>query len=295
VNGIVMDRPATVEVMPEPAPQIEQGINAPLIIGFTGVALFLLASLGAPFLAPYGPTTADTLNRLKGSSALHFVGTDQFGRDTFSRLLYGGRLSLVVAAISVGIGLIGGATIGMVAGYRSGLLDSLLMRAMDLLFSFPAILLAIVIMAVLGSSVTNAMIAIGIIFIPGFARYARSLTRSVVLEQFVSYGRSTGVPFTRILLRDVLPNVAPGLIVQSTVAFGYAIALEATLSFLGLGAQPPSPSWGNMIDAGRGFMSRAPLMVIAPGGAILFTVLVTNLLGEGLQLRNDKRQSRGTL
>ena len=295
MNGLIMERQATVEVMPEPAPRIERGINAPLIIGFIGVALFLLASLGAPLLAPYEPTTVDTLNRLKGASALHFVGTDQLGRDTFSRLLYGGRLSLVVAAISVGIGLSGGAVIGMIAGYRSGLLDSLLMRAMDLLFSFPAILLAIVIMAVLGSSVTNAMIAIGIIFIPGFARYARSLTRSVVLEQFVSYARSTGVPFTRILLRDVLPNVAPGLIVQSTVAVGYAVTLEATLSFLGLGAQPPAPSWGNMIDAGRGFMSRAPLMVIAPAGAILFTVLVTNLLGEGLQLRNDKRQSRGTL
>ena len=292
---IVAERPAAVEAMLEPAARLDRGINGPLIIGSIGVALFLVVLLGAPFLAPYGPTTIDTLNRLKGASALHYVGTDEFGRDTLSRLLYGGRSSLIVAAISVGIGLVGGAVIGMIAGYRSGLLDSLLMRAMDLLFSFPAILLAIVIMAVLGGSVTNAMIAIGIIFIPGFARHARSLTRSVVLEQFVSYGRSTGVPFARILLRDVLPNVAPGLIVQATVAVGYAVTLEATLNFLGLGAQPPAPSWGNMIDAGRGFMSRAPLMVIAPAGAILFTVLVTNLLGEGLQLRNDKRQSRGAL
>jgi ABC-type dipeptide/oligopeptide/nickel transport system permease subunit len=291
----VVERPAAVEAMLEPAARLERGINAPLIIGSIGVALFLTVSLGAPFLAPYGPTTIDTLNRLKGASALHYVGTDQFGRDTFSRLLYGGRASLIVAAISVGIGLVGGAVIGMIAGYRSGPLDSVLMRAMDLLFSFPAILLAIVIMAVLGGSLTNAMIAIGVIFIPGFARHARSLTRSVVLEQFVSYGRSTGVPFGRILLRDVLPNVAPGLIVQATVAVGYAVTLEATLNFLGLGAQPPAPSWGNMIDAGRGFMSRAPLMVIAPAGAILFTVLVTNLLGEGLQLRNDERQSRGAL
>jgi len=295
VNDVATERSAAVEVVAEQAPRTERGLNAPLIIGFIGVALFLATSLGAPLLAPYGPTAVDTANRLKGASILHLFGTDQLGRDTLSRLLYGGRLSLIVAAISVGIGLIGGAVIGMIAGYRSGLLDSLLMRAMDLLFSFPAILLAIVIMAVLGSSITNAMIAIGIIFIPGFARYARSLTRSVVLEQFVSYARSTGVPFTRILLRDVLPNVAPGLMVQATVAVGYAVTLEATLSFLGLGAQPPAPSWGNMIDAGRGFMSRAPLMVIAPAGAILFTVLVTNLLGEGLQLRNDKRQSRGTL
>ena len=295
MNGVVMERPIGIQAVPEPEPRIERGLNAPLIIGFIGVLLFFIASLGAPLLAPYGPTTVDSLNRLKGASALHLLGTDQLGRDTLSRLLYGGQLSMLVAAISVGIGLVGGALIGMIAGYRAGLLDSILMRAMDLLFSFPAILLAIVIMAVLGSSVTNAMIAIGIIFIPGFARYARSLTRSVVLEQFVAYGRSTGVPFTRILLRDVLPNVAPGLIVQATVAVGYAVTLEATLSFLGLGAQPPAPSWGNMIDAGRGFMSRAPLMVVAPALAILFTVLVTNLLGEGLQLRNDKRQSRGTL
>ena len=293
MSGVVIEQGASPEA--EPARAGSGGLNVPLVIGLAGVAIFLIASLGAPLLAPYGPSTVDTLYRLKGASALHFLGTDQLGRDTLSRLLYGGQLSLMVAAISVGIGLTGGGLIGMVAGYRSGWLDALLMRAMDLLFSFPAILLAIVIMAVLGSSATNAMIAIGIIFIPGFARYARSLTRSVVLEQFVSYARSTGTPFMRILLRDVLPNVAPGLIVQATVAIGYAVSLEATLSFLGLGAQPPAPSWGNMIDAGRGFMSRAPLMVIAPATAILFTVLVTNLLGEGLQLRNDNRQSRGTL
>jgi peptide/nickel transport system permease protein len=169
------------------------------------------------------------------------------------------------------------------------------MRAMDLLFSFPAILLAVVIVAALGTSTTNAMIAIGIIFIPGFARYARSLTRAVMLEPYVAYARSTGVPFMRILFRDVLPNVAPGLLVQAAVAIGYAVTLEATLSFLGLGAQPPTPSWGNMIDDGRGFMSRAPMMIIAPAVAILFAVLSTNLLGEGLQLRNDKKQSGGRL
>jgi peptide/nickel transport system permease protein len=150
-------------------------------------------------------------------------------------------------------------------------------------------------MAVLGSSVTNAMIAIGIIFIPGFARYARSLTRAVMHEQYIAYARSTGIPVGRILLRDVLPNVAPGLLVQATVAIGYAVTLEATLSFLGLGAQPPTPSWGNMIYAGRGFMVRAPLMVIAPAAAMLLAVLSTNLLGDGLQLRLDARQSRGRI
>jgi ABC-type dipeptide/oligopeptide/nickel transport system permease subunit len=295
VTGVAIERPATADSDSEQVGKIISGFNWPLAIGLVGVVVFLIASIGAPLFAPYGPFVVDTANHLKGASATHLLGTDQFGRDTLSRLLYGGRLSLLVSTIAVGIGLVGGALIGMIAGYRPGRLDALMMRAMDLLFSFPAILLAIIIMSVLGSSVTNAMIAIGIIFIPGFARHARSLSRSVVLEQFVAYARSTGSPLSRILLRDVLPNVAPGLIVQATVAIGYAVSLEATLSFLGLGAQPPAPSWGNMIDGGRGFMGRAPLMVIAPAIAILLTVLAINLLGEGLQLRNDKLQSRGTL
>jgi peptide/nickel transport system permease protein len=272
-----------------------RGLNGPLVVGAVGMFVFVAASIAAPLLAPYSPITTDTLHRLQGASAAHWLGTDEIGRDTFSRLLYGGRLSIMVCVIAVGIGVVGGGIVGMVAGYRAGWPDAILMRGMDLIFSFPSILLAIVIMAVLGSSVTNAMIAIGIIFIPGFARYARSLTRSVMLEQFVAYARSTGIPPLRILVRDVLPNVAPGLMVQAAVAIGYAVTLEATLSFLGLGAQPPTPSWGNMIDAGRGFMVRSPLMVIAPAAAILFAVLSTNLLGEGLQLRTDKHQARGEL
>jgi peptide/nickel transport system permease protein len=278
---------------PTPPPARRGGWNPALVLGGIGTAVFVLASVAAPLIAPYDPIATDTLHRLQGASSAHLLGTDAIGRDTFSRLLNGGRLSIIVAAIAVGIGLVGGGLIGMIAGYRPGRLDSVLMRVMDLLFSFPAILLAVVMMAVLGSSTTNAMVAIGIIFIPGFARYARSLTRSVMVEQYIAYARSTGVPFHRILMRDVLPNVAPGLVVQATVAIGYAVTLEATLSFLGLGAQPPTPSWGNMIDAGRGFMSRAPLMVIAPAVAILIAVLSTNLLGEGLQLRNDNRQSGG--
>jgi ABC-type dipeptide/oligopeptide/nickel transport system permease subunit len=232
-------------------------------------------------------------SRFAALGADHLLGTDEYGRDTLSRLLYGGRISLIVAVLAVGIGLAGGTIVGMIAGYRRGRVDNLLMRAMDLLFSFPAILLAIVIMAVLGSSITNAMVAIGIIFIPGFARLCRSLTRSVMLEQYVAYARATGVPVMRILIRDVLPNIAAGLLVQATVAIGYAVTLEATLSFLGLGAQPPIPSWGNMVDEGRGFMGRAPLMVIAPAVAILVSVLSANLLGEGLQQDIDKKQGRG--
>jgi len=278
-----------------PTTPVGGGFNLPLIVGGVGVVTFVVTSLAAPLLAPYRPDKIDVLSRLQGISVAHLLGTDEYGRDTLSRLLYGGRLSLIVAVIAVSIGLLGGGLVGMVAGYRPGRRDALLMRCMDILFSFPAILLAIVMMAALGTSVTNAMIAIGIIFIPGFARYARSLTRSVMVEQFIAYARSTGVPFLRILSREVLPNIAPGMMVQATVAIGYAVTLEATLSFLGLGAQPPAPSWGNMIAAGRGFMTRAPLMVVAPAFAILLAVLSTNLLGEGLQLRADERQSRGRL
>jgi ABC-type dipeptide/oligopeptide/nickel transport system permease subunit len=270
-------------------------INVPLALGIIGVTVVVVASLGASLFSPTDPLSMDSLSRLQGSTAAHLLGTDQLGRDTLTRLLYGGRLSILVSAIAVAIGLLAGGAIGMVAGYYGGLVDTVLMRCMDLLVSFPAILLAIVIMSALGTSIANAMVAIGIIFIPGFARYARSLTRSVMLEPFIAYARSTGIPLRRILLRDVLPNVAPGLLVQATVAMGYAITLEATLSFLGLGAQPPTPSWGNMIDAGRGFMARRPLMVIAPALAIVFAVVSANLLGEGLQMRADKRQSRGKL
>jgi peptide/nickel transport system permease protein len=270
-------------------------INAPLALGIIGVTVVVVASLGASLFSPTDPLSMDSLSRLQGSTAAHLLGTDQLGRDTLTRLLYGGRLSILVSAIAVAIGLLAGGAIGMVAGYYGGLVDTVLMRCMDLLVSFPAILLAIVIMSALGTSIANAMVAIGIIFIPGFARYARSLTRSVMLEPFIAYARSTGIPLRRILLRDILPNVAPGLLVQATVAMGYAITLEATLSFLGLGAQPPTPSWGNMIDAGRGFMARRPLMVIAPALAIVFAVVSANLLGEGLQMRADKRQSRGKL
>jgi ABC-type dipeptide/oligopeptide/nickel transport system permease subunit len=272
------------------------GVNLALILGAIGTTIFVVASALSPWLAPWSYEAMDSA-QFAGpfASPGHLLGTDEYGRDTLSRMLFGGQISLMVSLIAVGIGLTGGAIIGMAAGYLGGRADSLLMRAMDLLFSFPAILLAIVIMAALGTSIPNAMLAIGIIFIPGFARLARSLTRSVVLEPYVAYARATGVPALRILWKDVLPNVAPGLIVQATVAIGYAVTLEATLSFLGLGAQQPVPSWGNMIDAGRGMMGRAPHLVIVPALAILFTVLSTNLLGEGLQVRNDQKQSRGRL
>jgi ABC-type dipeptide/oligopeptide/nickel transport system permease subunit len=275
------------------SPGLARDWNLPLVLGAVGCLLFVVASLAAPWLAPYGPEAINTLHRLQPAQAAHLLGTDEYGRDTLSRLLFGGRVSLLVSAIAVTIGSVGGAAVGMVAGYAGGRFDGLLMRLMDLLFSFPVILLAVLIMALLGSSLQNAMIAIGVIFIPGFARFTRSLTRSVMVEPYIAYAQSTGVPPLRILVRDVLPNVLPGLAVQATVAVGYAVMLESTLSFLGLGAQPPTPSWGNMIDAGRGYMGRAPLMVVAPVLAIFFVVLSTNMLGDGLQLKRDRQCAQG--
>jgi peptide/nickel transport system permease protein len=262
---------------------VSRSRNWALYLGTVGTSLFLITAFGAPLLAPYGRDKMDTRAPLVSFRSAHLLGTDQYGRDTLSRVLYAGQVSLVVAIIAVGIGLLGGTIVGLVAGYRGGRLDAVLMRLMDLLFSFPAILLAIIVMARLGSSMTNAMIAIGIIFIPGFARLSRSLTRGVRQEKFIEYARGTGIPVRRILVRDVLPNAIPSLLVQATVALGTAITLEAALSFLGLGAQPPTPSWGNMINAGRTFMSTSPLMVLGPGIAILVTVLSLNLLGDGVQ------------
>jgi peptide/nickel transport system permease protein len=275
------------------APDRGPRLNLRIVLGAAGVALFVGTALAAPWLTPYAPEAMQTKIRLIGSTAEHLLGTDEYGRDVLSRLLHAGRVSLTVSLVAVGIGLAGGTLVGMVAGYRGGWIDGLLMRAMDLLFSFPAILLAIVIMATLGSSTMNAMIAIGIIFIPGFARFARALTRSVMIEQFIAYARCTGIPFLRVLRLDVLPNVLPALTVQAMVAIGYAVTLEAGLSFLGLGTQPPTPSWGNMIDAGRGYMSRQPLMVLAPAVAIFIVVLSTSLLSDGLQSRRELINSRG--
>jgi len=265
------------------AQPLGMGGNLPLAIGAIGTAIFLFASIGAPLLAPYDPLATDTMHRLQGVSAAHLLGTDELGRDTLSRILFGGRLSILVSLIAVGIGVGGGGLIGMIAGFKPGRVDAVLMRAMDLLFSFPAILLAVVLMASLGTSILNAMIAIGIVFIPGFSRLARAATEVVLREQYVESARAIGMSNTRILFREILPNIIAPLLVEAAVAFSYAILLESALSFLGLGAQPPEPSWGNMLNVGRGFMAQSLMLSLAPGMAIFLTVLGFNFIGDGLR------------
>ena len=188
-----------------------------------------------------------------------------------------------VAFIAAGVGLIFGTLIGVAAAYFGGLVDLVLMRFMELLFSFPAILLAVVLMASLGTSILNAMIAIGIVFIPGFSRLARAATEVVLREQYVESARAIGMSHRRIVFVEILPNILAPLLVEAAVAFSYAILLESALSFLGLGAQPPEPSWGNMLNTGRGFMAQAPWLSIVPGAAIFLSVLGFNLIGDGLR------------
>jgi peptide/nickel transport system permease protein len=247
------------------------------------IGVLLICAIFAPWVAPYSPYDLDVNAMLQGPSPAHWLGTDEVGRDVLSRVIYAARISMEVAFIAAGVGLLFGTLIGVTAAYFGGLLDLVLMRLMELLFSFPAILLAVVLMASLGTSVVNAMIAIGIVFIPGFARLARAATEVVLREQYVESARAIGMGHSRIILREILPNIVAPLFIEAAVAFSYAILLESALSFLGLGAQPPEPSWGNMLNTGRGFMAQAPWLSIVPGMAIFLTVLGFNLIGDGLR------------
>jgi peptide/nickel transport system permease protein len=254
-----------------------------LLIGGGLVGIVVLCAVFAGVVAPYSPYDLDVSNMLQGPSATHWLGTDEVGRDVLSRAIFAARISIEVALVAVGVGLVGGTIIGIIAAYFGGWIDLALMRLMELLFSFPAILLAVILLASLGTSILNAMLAIGIIFIPGFSRLARAATNEVLRQQYVDAARTIGMGDGRILLREILPNVVTPLLVEAAVAFAYAVLLESALSFLGLGAQPPEPSWGNMLNTGRGFMAQAPWLSIVPGMAMFLCVLAFNLLGDGLR------------
>jgi peptide/nickel transport system permease protein len=254
-----------------------------LAVGGAIVLVFVLSALLAPWIAPRDPYELDVAVMLQGPSPEHPLGTDELGRDVLSRTIHAARISVQVALIAVAVGLIGGTLIGLVAAYFGGWVDAALMRLMELLFSFPAILLAVILMASLGTSVLNAMLAIGIIFIPGFARLARASANAVLRQSYIDAARCLGMGDARIMLREILPNIMAPSMVEAAVAFAYAILLESALSFLGLGAQPPDPSWGNMLNTGRGFMEQAPWLGIVPGMAMFLCVLGFNLLGDGLR------------
>lgn len=258
--------------------------------GLVVLGLLVVAAVVGPTLAPYGVNEQVILDRFSGPSWDHWFGTDDLGRDVFSRALVAARGSLQVGAIAVGIALGLGVPIGLVSGYYGGATDAVLMRLMDIVFSFPAILLAIAVVAVRGPGLGNAMIAIGIVYMPIFARITRGSVITVRSEVYVRAARSLGATDARILRKHILPNIVAPIIVQTSLSLAFAILSEAALSFLGLGVQPPQPSWGRMLADGRGFIKQAPWIGIFPGLAILATVMAFNLVGDGLRDALDPRQ-----
>lgn len=254
------------------------GVGLFIVVGFT------LAALLAPIIAPYSPTKQKVTNALKPPSAENLLGTDELGRDILSRVIYGGQASLQVGIVAVGFAMIVGITLGLIAGYWSNsLAEQVIMRAMDALLAFPALVLALALVAALGASLQNAIIAIGVVGIPAYARLTRGQVLSVREREYIEAARTIGASDTRIILRHILPNVTAPLIVQSSLGVAFAILAEAGLSFLGLGVQPPTPSWGSMLAAGRGYLEIDPWLIIGPGTAIFLAVLGFNFLGDGIR------------
>jgi peptide/nickel transport system permease protein len=261
-----------------------------VVIGLVVIAAFILLALFAPFVAPYDPlATSWTLVR-KAPSAQHWFGTDELGRDVLARVIYGARASLLAGAISVGIALSIGVPLGLVSGYRGGFIDALISRITDAMLACPFLILAIALAAFLGPSLSNAMIAIGISATPVFIRLTRGQVMNVKVEDYVEAARAMGNPRWRIALVHILPNIMPALLVQATLSIAAAIIAEAALSFLGLGQQPPAPSWGSMLNAAQRFLTNAPWMAIWPGLAIFLVVLSLNLVGDGLRDALDPRE-----
>lgn len=264
--------------------------NRLAVVGLVILALLVLAAVIGPSVIPYKINEIDIVNRLTGPSSAHWFGTDELGRDVFSRVVVGARVSLVVGFIAVGIALVIGVPIGLISGFYGGAADASLMRLMDILFSLPAILLAIAILAVRGPGIVNAMIAIGIIYTPIFARITRASVLTVRQSVFVRAATALGATNTRILRTHILPNVLAPIIVQTSLSLAFAILAEAALSFLGLGVQPPEPAWGRMLAEGRAFFEQAPWMAIFPGIAIVLTVMAFNFVGDGLRDALDPQQ-----
>lgn len=255
-----------------------------VIVAFIALAVF------APLIVPYDPVATSWSLVRKPPSALHWFGTDDLGRDILARVIFGARASLVAGAISVGIALSIGVPFGLLAGYRGGFVDALISRITDAMLACPFLILAIALAAFLGPSLGNAMIAIGVSTTPVFIRLTRGQTIGVKVEDYVEAARSIGNPPWRIALFHILPNILPALLVQATLSIAAAIIAEAALSFLGLGQQPPSPSWGSMLNSAQRFLTNAPWMALWPGLAIFLVVLSFNLIGDGLRDALDPRQ-----
>ena len=257
--------------------------------GLVVVALVLCVALGADLIAPYHPNQPQQAGVLVAPSLVHWLGTDQLGRDVLSRIIHGTRTSVQAGVVSVGFALIAGVFMGLLAGYYGSWMDDALMLLVDALWSFPTLVLALAIAAALGPGLTNAMLAIGIVFTPIFARLVRGQTLSVRERDFVTAARATGAGPGRIMFLHIWPNVTAAIIVQTSLLVASAIVVEAALSFLGLGTEPPTASWGSMLKVGYQYMQQAPWLSFVPGAAIFITVLAFNLLGDGLRRALDPR------
>ena len=265
--------------------------NKMAMLGLVILVMLALTAIFADVIADYDTKVIaqDIKNRLQGPSMEHWCGTDEFGRDIFARLVHGSRVSLVVGLISVSISLLMGGALGAIAGYYGGRVDNVIMRIMDIFLSVPSILLAMTIVAALGTSLINVMLAIGVSGIPGYARIVRASVMSIKDQEFVEASRAIGAKSPTTIFREILPNCLAPIIVQATLSVAGAILSTASLSFIGLGVQPPSPEWGAMLSGGRNYLRDALHLTLFPGLAIVITILALNLLGDGLRDALDPR------
>jgi glutathione transport system permease protein len=291
--------------MTAPSPETSQKVRSPLgefwrhflrqkvavVAALVLLGLCLTAVL-APWLAPYDPTAADYENIMAGPSLAHWAGTDAFGRDVFSRIVFGARISLAVGFLSVSLGGTAGILLGLVAGFHGGWIDSLAMRSCDILLAFPGILLAIAVIAILGPGIDNVIYAVAVFSVPVFARLVRGSTLASKQAVYVDAARAIGARDRTLMLRHILPGTLPSVIVYFSMRIGTSILTAASLSFIGLGAQPPSPEWGAMLADGRSFIGVASHVTLYPGLAIFVTVLAFNLLGDGLRDALDPKLKR---
>jgi peptide/nickel transport system permease protein len=253
------------------------------LVGATVTLLAIVVAVAAPALAPQNPLKQNLSNSLASPSREHLLGTDNLGRDILSRVIWGTRISLIAGFVSVAIAAAAGSLIGLFAGYRGGRADSLAMRLMDAILSFPPLVLALALGAVLGADLTGVLIALGVVYTPTFARLMRGQVLTIRTREYIEAARALGASSGSIAWRHVLPNAATPIVVQASLSVAFAILAEASLSFLGLGVQPPAASWGSMINAGRGYLRQAPWIVFGPGAALFLVVLAFNFLGDAVR------------
>ncbi|MSP49927.1 MAG: ABC transporter permease [Alphaproteobacteria bacterium] len=263
--------------------------NRQFVFGLLVLVLLSVAAVFAPYLTPHAATDVDVINRLKPPSLRHWFGTDGFGRDVYTRVIFGARTSMIAGLFTMLFTVFVGGAIGITAGYFRGVFDNVVMRLMDAMMAIPAILLAIAFIAILGSGLTNVVIALSVAYVPRLARIVRSVVLTVREQLYVESARAIGAGTPRILIHYVLPQIVPTMLVQGSFIVAYAVIAEAALSFLGIGTPPPAPSWGNILSDGRSYLSLAPWVTVFPGLAIMAIVLSLNLLGDALRDIIDPR------